>query len=331
MQPKNSAQALKQLQGYQAKMQNPQDILQSRQAALGIPQAQQNVSGLRQAITNTTNLLNQVPDSVRGRTGGSLVTAAQAGRQIQNEQAPVAQQLQSRGQEYGEAQEGYGMLSGQAEREANAQITGDQQRLGNLQSIYEALFGREQAKEAAKLEREKLAEARRAAKAASAGYGFGGGLGGGGGAGGGGGGAGFKMQRRKDGGYNFVNAQGAPVSAASFAAAKGIPFRQLLSDMSKGGDKGAKSALGFVGNDFGYDPGKVNTGLYNALTWGYRPNASTGGGGGSKKVNKNATRGAAITALQPFNPYFQAANLYSQRGSIGRGLSGAWNTARSFF
>ena len=40
--------------------------------------------------------------------------------------------------------------------------------------------------------------------------------------------------------------------------------------MAGQGDAGAKQALGFVGNDFGYNPSAIgNQGdLYNALTWG---------------------------------------------------------------
>jgi hypothetical protein len=78
--------------------------------------------------------------------------------------------------------------------------------------------------------------------------------------------------KRADGGFNFTDAAGRPISAAAFAAAKGLPFRQLLSDMAKQGDAGAKTALGFVGDDFGYDAKKINSQslaeLYNNLVWG---------------------------------------------------------------
>lgn len=78
------------------------------------------------------------------------------------------------------------------------------------------------------------------------------------------------MVKRGDGGFNFTNAAGQSISAAAFAAAKGIPFRSLLQEMAKNGDKGAKSALGFVGDDYGYDPRKIgnNASVYNSLVWG---------------------------------------------------------------
>src|SRR3990167_4690045 len=93
LQPKTADTALTDVQSYQTGMKQPGAILQEREQALGVPQAQQQVSGLRQAITNTTNLLNQIAPSVQGRTATSQVTAAQANRQIANEQAPVQENL----------------------------------------------------------------------------------------------------------------------------------------------------------------------------------------------------------------------------------------------
>lgn len=78
--------------------------------------------------------------------------------------------------------------------------------------------------------------------------------------------------QRKDKGYNFTNAQGKAISAAQYAAAKGVKFRELLKTMARSGDKGARQALTFVGNDYGYDPRKVTTPqlakIYNLLVWG---------------------------------------------------------------
>lgn len=78
--------------------------------------------------------------------------------------------------------------------------------------------------------------------------------------------------QRSGGGYNFTDAYGNSISAASYAAQKGIPFRTLLEQMASAGDTGARAALGFVGNDYGYDPTKVtdqnSANLYNSLIWG---------------------------------------------------------------
>jgi len=78
------------------------------------------------------------------------------------------------------------------------------------------------------------------------------------------------MSQRANKGFDFRDAAGNPISAAQFAAAKGIPFRRLLQEMANRGDSGARTALGFVGDDYGYDPGRIgnNAALYNALVWG---------------------------------------------------------------
>lgn len=81
-------------------------------------------------------------------------------------------------------------------------------------------------------------------------------------------------KQRKDKGFNFTDANGKPISAAQYAAATGQNFRALLKTLAEAGDRGAKLALGFVGNDYKYDPSKINSSqrakLYNALTWGVK-------------------------------------------------------------
>lgn len=85
-------------------------------------------------------------------------------------------------------------------------------------------------------------------------------------------------RQRQDGGFEFVDQYGRPISAAAYAVATGNPFRVVLQRMAEAGDKGAQKALGFVGNDFGYDPNKVSdsstANLYNSLTWGVSRNAT---------------------------------------------------------
>lgn len=84
--------------------------------------------------------------------------------------------------------------------------------------------------------------------------------------------------QRSDGGFNYTDANGNPISAAAYAAAKGVNFRDVLSAAAKSGDKGAATALGFVGNDYGYDPRKITSqqlaSLYNSLVWGTGKQAS---------------------------------------------------------
>lgn len=93
------------------------------------------------------------------------------------------------------------------------------------------------------------------------------------------GGSSAQMSQRAGGGFNFTN-NGQSVSAATYSQLTGIPFRTLLQQMATAGDVGAKTALGFVGNDYKYDTGKVssyqNADTYNALTWGVGVPKDTG-------------------------------------------------------
>lgn len=72
-------------------------------------------------------------------------------------------------------------------------------------------------------------------------------------------------------GFAFSDSTGRGISAAQYASAKGIPFRQLLSQMAKAGDKNASIALYLVGNDFKADPGKLSRG-FDTPTFSYGPN-----------------------------------------------------------
>jgi len=76
--------------------------------------------------------------------------------------------------------------------------------------------------------------------------------------------------QKAGGGFAFTDANGNPISAATYSQLTGIPFRSLLSQMAAAGDTGAKSALNFVGNDYGYNPNMIggNANIYNALIWG---------------------------------------------------------------
>ena len=87
------------------------------------------------------------------------------------------------------------------------------------------------------------------------------------------------MSQRSGGAYNF-SYNGAAISAAKYAQLTQTPFRNLLTTMSNSGDVGARTVLGFVGNDFKFDTGKAtsyqNAGTYNALTWGAGVPTDTG-------------------------------------------------------
>jgi hypothetical protein len=296
--PTTSGQALNQMNAYQSGMKTPDQLLQQEQQSLGTTAAQQQVTGLRQAINNSTNLLNNVAPSVMGRTGNSLVTSAQANAQIANEQAPINQQLNQENNQYSNASQDYANLEQKAENQAAAGETAQQNQLGYLQNIYNALYGQEQAKaaqqqaaaQAAQQQRQfeqSLTEQKREANLSSGSssgtpsFSLGNllsGLAGGSSSNN----AGALMTKRADGGFN-ISLDGRPINAAQYAHVTGQSFRSVLQQMANKGDSGAKAALGFVGNDFGYDPTKVTNqrmaNLYKALTGRtvqvYRPSKSS--------------------------------------------------------
>lgn len=76
--------------------------------------------------------------------------------------------------------------------------------------------------------------------------------------------------QRADKGFNFTDPNGQSISAATYSQLTGIPFRSLLQQMANSGDAGAKQALGWVGNDYGYNPSMLGSGgdVYNNLIWG---------------------------------------------------------------
>lgn len=273
MNPANSQEALAQLQQAQSSAQNPNQILEAQRQGLGVQGAQDTVTGLRGAINNTTKLLKQVAPSVMGRTANSLVTNAQATRQISNEQAPISQNLSEQGTEYNQASQDLGQLQDRAREASSGIYQGQQDKLSYAQNLYNTLYQREEsAKQAAAAEADRQEQVRQfneqlaASKAKSAGNNFNMG---------GNSTTSSSMAKRSDGGFNFTDSGGKAISAAQYAQSKGIAFRDLLSEMAKQGDQGAKTALGFVGNDFGYDPRKLVNGvsspglinLYKSLVW----------------------------------------------------------------
>lgn len=93
------------------------------------------------------------------------------------------------------------------------------------------------------------------------------------------------MTQRSGGGFNFTNQNGQAISAAQYSQLTKIPFRTLLQTMANAGDRGAASALGLVGNDYGYNRSKVTNAaqanLLKALGLSGVTVPKAGGGGGT--------------------------------------------------
>lgn len=138
-----SNQALQQLQDAQGQQKSADQVYNDANQAMGVNQAADTVTGLRGAIARTTSLLNQVAPSVYGRTSNSLVTNAQATRQIANEQEPLQKDLTNLGTQYNDANADYSRRADQANTRAAATLNQQQSRLGFLQQLFEQLSGRE--------------------------------------------------------------------------------------------------------------------------------------------------------------------------------------------
>lgn len=112
----DSASLANQISQYDKTPVNSVDALNSAMTQYGVPEMRQRVAGLNTTITNTQNALNSVDPSVTGRTQGSLVTEAQREKQVNNERAPIAQQLSDQNGALGTASNGL------SDAEKNAQL-----------------------------------------------------------------------------------------------------------------------------------------------------------------------------------------------------------------
>ncbi len=136
-----------------------------------------------------------------GRTQNSLVTSAQANRQIQNEQAPLNTQLNKENQDYSNANQDYQSALSQSQNAANANLGFQNQHQSYLQGIYNDLYTQENnASQAAEAKREfdtsqAAAANSRASSSAKSPY---------------------SVSRDKNGGFQFTGDNNAPITAAQY-------------------------------------------------------------------------------------------------------------------
>lgn len=254
-----SADALAQLQTAQSTALTPEQATAQANQANGVDAAQQTVTGLRGAIQHTTSLLNNVAPSVYGRTGGSLVTDAQATRQIGNEQAPIQTDLAKDTQDYTDANADAQTAEQKAEKQADDTITGQNSRLSYLQGIYQDLYGQEQDQAKAAEQAKQDAEQQREFNATPHGTAtsgldlsgleqlLGGGASGSSAAG--------SYTRDSVGGYAVKDASGKPITLAQYVDTNGGGVSDVLSLLAKGSAGDQKTAQiissGLKSNKFG--------------------------------------------------------------------------------
>lgn len=256
----NSAQAMSNLQSFTGNMQSPEASLQHQEQQLGVQADQGQVQGLQGAIANTNHVLSQVAPSVMGRTANSLVTSAQADKQITNEQAPLNTQLNQENQDYGVANTAYTNALGQAESLAQADQTAQTNKAGYLQNIYNNLYTQEQNKAASdaaaaaaatqnsQFQQTLAAQQAQAAAASRAAASTPQLVGGGSASQGFAPGKGFNMGTNSGGGLSFTGANGKPVTAGQYVASGGGGVAQLAQVLGQSRDPGDQQILAQLNN-----------------------------------------------------------------------------------
>lgn len=150
----SSGQALQDLTDFTTHQQSPVDVYNNAVSTLGIPDVRTNVTSLRKQIADTTALLNALPESVTGRTSGSLTTEAQRQRILATERAPLDQANQQYSTNYNMESQNLNDLLGQANTQTGL-VTQGQDRISQaLQTRYTGI-------QSAEAEKQRQAEAQR--------------------------------------------------------------------------------------------------------------------------------------------------------------------------
>lgn len=140
----DSAALAQKLTDYDANPVTATTALNTALGTFGVPEIRNTVSGLRTTVANTTNALNEVDPSVTGRTQGSLVTEAQRAAQVNNERAPIAQNLTDENNSLNENQQALTDALGEATTSANNAVSDYNSGRTALQDEYNDTYQREQ-------------------------------------------------------------------------------------------------------------------------------------------------------------------------------------------
>lgn len=111
---------------------NPLDIYNAALEKLGITDARTRVTSLRQALINNQNLLDALPSNISARTADSLVTENQRQRLLAMEAEPIVGMGNKINQQFGAAQEDYGMIMGEGKTQADLEFQGQSARRSAL-------------------------------------------------------------------------------------------------------------------------------------------------------------------------------------------------------
>ena len=281
-----SAEAQAALNSFNQTRTTAQSAQAEAESKYGVSDLASRVSDLRALTKNLTSSVEGVDKSVTGRTSGTFTTEAQRAALVNKERQPILQQLNNESQNLNVAQGDLTNAQSLAGQMASAVISDQNTKYQSLMDQYNAAV-QEEARKAEEdrwwkqfYEDQRKFDAQMAQlkaqynAALSATSSYGGSSGSAGSA---------SMSQRGDKGFNFTDASGKSISAATYSKLKGIPFRTLLSQMAAAGDYGAKVGLNLIGNDYGVDMGKLKNGF--DAWYGNTPLMSYGSNGASKIVN----------------------------------------------
>lgn len=149
---------------YQAFQQNrvkPEDYVKRYSTDLGVDDAKARVAGARTAIRATEDTIAGAPDSVAGRTSGSLVSDAQRNRLVQNEVAPLNDIMRTQSNAFGDANADLSTLSNEVDKRVGYGLQSDDTQANSLLTLYQAAADQEKQQEAVRQYNEQMAEQKR--------------------------------------------------------------------------------------------------------------------------------------------------------------------------
>lgn len=249
-------------------------LFSQQEQQYGLPQLQQSVGTVNNQISNVQGLLDNLDENTKSRTSGTFTTQALLDRQRAVEGGDLNKQLgqvtnaltplvntysvanqnigtflnaaqNDRDTQLAPIQAQIGSLSDKFAREITGYTTSSQNELNTLlQKLQEqgTLYGADQQRAAQLAAQEAQAEKTRqylvAQTNAKAGLGsrFSSG----------------SLQQRSNGGFNFTDNNGNPISAATFAKNNGVGIGDLLYRMGQSGDTYAAQAYNQIKNNQSY-------------------------------------------------------------------------------
>lgn len=274
--PPSMQDAYSNLQSFSSSRPPATDYMNQANQKYGVEGLQGNAQNLQGLVTNLQNSVAAVNPSVTGRTSGTFTTQGQRDALVNREQQPILANLGQQQQAYGQAQTALGTAQTNAGQYANSLYNNDQQHYQQLLDQYSAATSADQFAQQQAATLAQQAETKREFDLTPRGSAGGGNITIGGSSGGqvnapGASSVAPTMSQKAGGsGFNFTNAQGQPISAATYSQLSGVPLGTLLQQMAQKGDTYALNAYAAIANHPNLTPQalaniKKN---YSSIYWG---------------------------------------------------------------